>query len=129
MRGEARLIEPIVRPIALGMFGFYVFWNVVWIASGKVPASVLQAMTGIPCPTTGCTRSAMALVQGRWIEALCWNPFTLIYVFLFAWSATVLVRQFTRGERLALSPLAGRLWALSLVVGWAAKFLIGPAYW
>lgn len=129
MRCQACLIEPIIRPIALGMFGFYVFWNVVWIASGSVPASILQAFIGIPCPTTGCTRSAFALLRGHWAESLFWNPFTLIYLLLFVWSATVLIRQLLMRRRMVLGPLISRLWMFSLAAGWSAKFLIGPKYW
>ena len=126
---QARLTELVVRPIALGMFGFYLVWNALWIASGHIPGSILQALAGIPCPTTGCTRSVLAFLQGHWAVALLWNPLTLVYLLLFAWSAVCLVRQFLDRKRMALSPLVGRFWIFSLVLGWAAKFLIGPKYW
>src|ERR1700761_6262851 len=109
VRGPARLIEPIVHPLAWGAFAFYVFWNVVWITSGRVPPSMLQAFTGIPCPTTGCTRSVLASFQGHWSEAFLWNPFTLVYGLLFAWSAAVLAAQLLKHRRLALSALLSRL--------------------
>lgn len=129
VRSQARLTQTLIRPLALGIFGFYMFWNAVWIASGSVPPSMLQAFTGIPCPTTGCTRSMLALLQGRWVEAVWWNPFTLLYVGLLVYSAFVLAWQLLRGERLLLRPLVGRLWIMFLAAGWAAKFLIGPRYW
>lgn len=129
VRSQARLTEALIRPAALGMFGFYVFWNGAWIASGRVPPSMLQAFTGIPCPTTGCTRSLIAFLHGQWAEAFCWNPLTLMYVGLLVCSAFLLGRQFWRGERLRLRPLVGWLWAIFLAVGWGAKFLIGSRYW
>lgn len=129
VRSQARLTEVLIRPVAFGMFGFYLFWNAVWIASGRLPPSMLRALAGVPCPTTGCTRSMIALFHGQWAEAFCWNPFTLTYVGLLACSAFLLVRQILRGERLMLRPLVGWLWMASLLAGWGAKFLIGPRYW
>lgn len=129
VRCQTRLIEALIRPIALGMFGFYLFWNVVWIASGRLPISMLQAFAGIPCPTTGCTRSVLAFFDGRWMEALCWNPFTLIYVGLLITSAFTLGRQFLNHQRVVLRPAVAWIWLLSLSAGWVVKFLIGPKYW
>ena len=129
MRRQASLTELVIRPVALGMFGFYLVWNTLWLASGNIPGSILQAFTGIPCPTTGCTRSILYCLQRHWAEALLWNPLTLVYLLLLAWSAVCLIRQFLSRNRLALSPLVSRLWVVSLVAGWAAKFLIGPKYW
>jgi len=129
VRRQARLTGLLIRPVALGLFGFYLVWNVLWIAAGHLPVSILQAFTGIPCPTTGCTRSVLALLQGHWAEALRWNPLAMIYLFLFFWSAVVLIRQLLARRRLVLSPLMGRLWISALAAGWVAKFVIGPAFW
>jgi len=129
MPGQARLSERLVRAAALGAFGFYACWNVAWIASGRVPQSILQAFTGIPCPTTGGTRSLLAMVHGHWLQALLWNPFTVVYMVLLAYSCAVLLRQFIRRERLVLMPFMAHAWIGSLLAGWVAKLVIGPNYW
>ena len=129
MRREARLIEPLVRPLALGAFGFYLLWNAFWLASGKMPISILTAFSGIPCPTTGGTRSLLAALQGHWLEAFLWNPLTPAYVLLMVCSVARLARQSIRRERLALPSVIARLWILALAAGWVAKLAIGPKYW
>lgn len=126
---EPHLVAPFVRPIALGMFGFYLLWNALWIASGKVPVSILTGLTGIPCPTTGCTRSIIALFHAQWLQAFLWNTFTLVYVILLAYSGSVLATQFVRRKRLVLKPFVAHLWMVSLAAGWVVKIILGPKYW
>jgi hypothetical protein len=129
MRPQARLIEPVVRPLALGAFGFYLLWNGVWLAMGKMPISILTAFTGIPCPTTGGTRSVFAALQGHWLEAFLWNPLTPGYVLLMVYPVVGLARQSIRRERLALPAVVAQLWMFALAIGWVAKLAIGPKYW
>lgn len=129
MRHQTRVIKALVRPLALGAFGFYLLWNAVWLASGKIPISILTAFSGIPCPTTGGTRSLLAALQGHWLEAFLWNPLTPAYVLLMVYSAVKLARQSIRRERLALPSVIARLWILAVAVGWVAKLAIGPKYW
>lgn len=126
---QARLIARSVRFLSLGGFAFYVFWNGVWIAKGRIPPSILIGIAGIPCPTTGGIRSILALCRGDWLQALLWNPFTLVYLLLFAYSLVTLLCQATKRERLALTPFVAWTWFISLALGWAAKFALGPKYW
>lgn len=125
---QARLTR-VLRPLSLGLFAFYLVWNAVWIGRGRVPPSILHEITGIPCPTTGGTRSFMALCRGDWLQALLWNPLVPVYLVLFAYSLFVLMRQALRGERLVLKPAIGWMWFAALAMGWAAKFALGPKYW
>ncbi|MFQ5718700.1 MAG: DUF2752 domain-containing protein [Acidobacteriota bacterium] len=49
----------------------------VWFAPQVLPAwprCVVKATTGIPCPTCGGTRAAVALLHGHLLQALTWNP-------------------------------------------------------
>ncbi|MFQ5669206.1 MAG: DUF2752 domain-containing protein [Acidobacteriota bacterium] len=43
-----------------------------WMA--LAPGCVLKAVTGVPCPTCGGTRAALALAGGHPLAALGWNP-------------------------------------------------------
>ena len=38
------------------------------------PECWLRAATGVPCATCGSTHAAVALAQGRWLDALAANP-------------------------------------------------------
>ena len=129
LRVQARLIAPAVRLIAFGLFAFYLLWNAAWLFSGMVPPSILTGILGVPCPTTGGTRSLLAALRGEWILAFLWNPLVPVYVGLLAYSAVVLGLQSIRRQKLVLRPAAARLWMLALVIGWLAKFVIGPQYW
>jgi len=129
VRYQESLIRRVVRDIALGVFAFYLAWNGWWIAKGKLPPSILKAIVGLPCPTTGGYRSFLALCRGEFAQSFLFNPLMLVYVFLFFYSVWVLLRQLALRKRLALSPLIAWMWGASLAVGWVAKFALGPRYW
>ncbi len=61
----------------LGMLACYLCWNVWFLAKGQVPPSMLRGLIGLPAPTTGGTRSFLALLQGHLTASLYYNPMTL----------------------------------------------------
>ena len=129
VRRQARLIRVLLRPVALGLAGFYVLWNLVWLHAGSLPPSILTAMTGIPSPTTGGTRSLLAALHGDWASSVLWNPLTFVYLALAIYSGTLLGLQHLRNRRLTLPRIVAGLWVTTLVAGWIAKIAIGPRYW
>jgi hypothetical protein len=126
---QESLINRIARSFALGAFAFYLVWNVAWIASGRIPPSILREIAGIPCPTTGGYRSFVALCHGELVQSFLYNPLTLVYILLFSYSMAVVVRQLIDRKRLVLRPFVAWAWGASLLVGWAAKFVLGRQYW
>lgn len=110
-------------------FAAYVIWNLTWLASGKIPPSALRELFGIPCPTTGCTRSVVSLLHGNVIASLLWNPFTIPIVILLGISLQVLFLEVLRKKELILSKWMGTAWICVLVMAWIAKFILGRAYW
>jgi len=126
---QARLIHRVVRGVALGAFLFYLAWNAMWIRKGRIPPSILVTFAGIPSPTTGGTRSILALCHGEWRLAFLYNPRALVYLLLFAYSVATLSHQMLAGKRLALQRFTTWAWLASLTVGWAAKVALGPKYW
>jgi len=129
MRYQESLINRITRSVALGAFIFYLVWNGAWIAHGRVPPSILREIAGIPCPTTGGYRSFVALCRGEFVQSFLYNPFMLVYILLFCYSMTVLIRQWINRKPLVLSPFVALAWCASLLIGWAAKFILGRQYW
>jgi hypothetical protein len=129
LRHPQSLTRRVVRGCALGLFGFYLLWNALWIAKGRIPPSMLRAVSGIPSPTTGGIRSFAALCSGHFTQSFLYNPLLLAYLLLIGYSGVILLRQMQRSERLALPPLAGWMWAVALVLGWVAKFALGRQYW
>ena len=129
MRYQESLKYRIVRFAALGAFIFYLAWNAVWIAHGRIPPSILRAVGGVPCPTTGGYRSFIALCRGEFVQSFLYNPLMPVYLLLFGYSMAVLLRQWFHRERLVLSPSIVWMWYASLLIGWAAKFALGRQYW
>ena len=129
MRYQESLKHRIVRFAALGAFIFYLAWNVVWIAHGRIPPSILRAVGGVPCPTTGGYRSFIALCRGEFVQSFLYNPLMPVYLLLFGYSMAVLLRQWFHRERLVLRPFIAWMWCASLLIGWAAKFALGRQYW
>ena len=122
-------LTALLRPIGLAAFAAYVLWNLIWLAQGAIPPSILLYSTGLPCPTTGVCRSLLAFLRGDYRQGLLFNPFTLPYLSLLAASSLILLSQILRRRRPRLPGFLAACWATSLALGWAAKFLIGRAYW
>ena len=129
MRCQESLKIRIVRFAALIAFIFYLAWNAAWIAHGRIPPSILRAVGGVPCPTTGGYRSFVALCRGEFVQSFLYNPLLLVYLLLFCYSMGVLFIQCIRRKRLVLSPFIAWMWCASLLIGWVAKFALGRQYW
>jgi len=48
----------------------------------SVGVCIIRAITGIPCPSCGSTRSVLAMVHGHVFDAVLINPFGIILSFL-----------------------------------------------
>lgn len=114
---------------ALVAFGAYLVWNVWYIASGMVPPSILLRCVGLPCPTTGCTRSLLSLLHGDVYASLAWNPFTVPILVLASSSVLILSRAAVRKRELVLPNWLGTTWLSVLLMAWVSKFLLGHNYW
>ena len=123
------LTNRIARTLALGAFIFYLAWNAAWISGKRIPPSILRGVAGIPCPTTGGFRSFIALCRGEFGQSFLYNPLTLVYILLLCYSMVVLLGQWIKRQRLVLSHLVAFAWCASLLIGWAAKFVLGKQYW
>lgn len=108
---------------------FYVGWNVWWLSAGRLPPSILQWTTGVPVPSTGFTRSALAALRGDVASSLSWNPFLVPFCVLLAASAFFVVRRAARRERIVLPPRLARAWFVVLPLAWIVKLVQGPAWW
>jgi hypothetical protein len=54
-------------------------WNIADASAGRLPDACLwKAVTGVPCPSCGTTRSIMHLAEGDLTGAVMTNPFGLI---------------------------------------------------
>ena len=107
----------------------YLCWNLYWLSQGRLAPSLFLAITGLPCATTGCTRSLLAWSRGDWLEALRYNPFSLAFVALFAASGAQVAWQLRRQLPRSLHPVIAWGWGICLTAGWIYKLASNPAYW
>lgn len=58
-----------------------VLMGFTWLGLGRpLPPCVFHALTGIPCPTCGCTRATLKLLQGDIPSAVALNPLYILGV-------------------------------------------------
>ena len=96
-------------------FAAYVVWNLTWWYRGQWAPSVFLWLTGLPCPTTGGTRSLASLIRGDVATSLSTHPFAVPLALLFGLSAYQAV---TRGRLAAWMPSA---WFWLLAFSWVSK--------
>lgn len=115
----------------LGMASFtgYTLWNAYWLAQGRLAPSIWVYATGLPCPSSGMTRSVKALLDGRCADFILYNTFTLPLLLLLTYSAYHLVRAWKRKLDIRLPPFVGWAWLAAILGAWLSKFLVGRAYW
>ncbi len=110
---EERQLAALWGVAAAGALALRPFWLVL---APTMQACPLRTLTGIPCPTCGTTRAAVAFLHGDLLGAFVWNPL-----------AAVAAVAFFAGGGLAVVWALGRLpmpvvprppaWAVRLVVG------------
>jgi len=118
-----------LRTLFLATLTIYVGWNLYWLARLQVPPSLFQSLSGLPCPTTGCTRSVFALGRGEVLESLRFNALAIPICLLLVVSATQLAWQLAARQRMVLGRPLAVLWGVILPLAWIVKLLGDPAYW
>ena len=126
---SAIVVRSLLRAAAVACFVVYAIWNAFWIWHAMVPPSLFRALTGLPAPTTGGTRSVKHLLAGNWIESLRCNAMTIPIASLFITCLACLVWQGVRGRRLSLPPWMGWSWAVVLILAWILKLCGDAQYW
>ena len=51
-------------------------------SANKFGGCMIKHITNIPCPSCGSTRSVLSLYNGKYLQALYWNPFGFIIAFI-----------------------------------------------
>jgi len=132
-RGVAERLVPggrwISRLLAIAMIPVYVGWNLYWLTQYRVAPSLFWAITGLPCPTTGCTRSLRALLRGEYLESLRYNALTIPICLLLAATLVQLGGQVVHKQKVALWPSLMVLWAAILPLALVLKLLGDSRYW
>ncbi len=97
-------------PLALGIVWTVLVGVFVLLkpAGSDATLCVFRNVTGLACPTCGSSRAALAVVQGRPVEAIVFNPFvTAAGALAIAWLAVRV--GFGRRIEIDLSPRQFRL--------------------
>ena len=110
--------------IAFGTFFIYIIWNLYWFTQGRLAPSMLLGFTGIPAPTTGMTRSFMALLSLDIQLSLSYNPFTLITIALIIRSSIIFINRYLLGKNQSLSYFMQWSWIITLSASWLYQLVI-----
>jgi hypothetical protein len=90
------------------------------VADRAGPTCLLRRTTGIPCPTCGSTRAALAAGRGRLLEAFALNPFIVV---AGAVAAVMIALRLVTAQRFRLAPRWHRTaWiglGVALLANWA----------
>lgn len=122
-------VRRLLTAVALLGLAAYCAWWTYWLVQGRLPPAPLKAVTGLPAPTTGCTRSLTCLLHGDVGAALRWNLFAVPIAALFALSLGWLAVRSLRRRPLLLPTSFLYVWAVLLLVAWGTKLLGDPRYW
>ncbi len=112
-----------LRCFAAALLMVYIGWNIVWWMQLRLAPSIFESITGLPCATTGGTRSLLALVDGDWRESLIHNPMTLPILAVLLVSILVLVQRLFCGQRFVLPPRLFGTWVVVLSFAWVFKIV------
>ncbi|MFN0019289.1 MAG: DUF2752 domain-containing protein [Pirellulaceae bacterium] len=118
-----------LRVLFVSMLTVYVGWNSYWLFQGTLAPSLFQSLTGLPCPTTGCTRSFLSLSRGEWQESLRFNAFLVPICLLLVASFLQISMGVVSRRRLSLSHVLVSSWGIVLLLAWILKLAGDPRYW
>jgi hypothetical protein len=119
----------VLSVLVLCALAAYVAWWLFHLAHGALPSAPLHAITGLPAPTTGCTRSLLRLLKGDLAGSFAFNPFAVPIALLFAASLAGLAARLVRRRKLILPSAFLYLWLATLSLAWLSKLLGNPRYW
>ena len=122
-------VIPRIKTIALITFAGYIVWNAAWLFHGQIPPSIFSYCTGLPCPTTGMTRSIICLCRGNALNFFLFNPFTLVYLALTGGSFLLMLNRCIQRKDIAIPGFIAWAWMVALEMGWFTKIAIGNRYW
>jgi hypothetical protein len=124
-----KLLNKLPRVIGWSLFILWILWNIYWFSQRQLAPSVLIYYLGVPAPSTGMTRSLMALMAGDWWASLCWNAFTVPLLLVFVLSMGCLLKCLINRRMLLLPTWLGFSWLVVLVLAQISKWLLGPEWW
>ena len=125
MRGESLRFHAcrklVLRCLAFALLVVYIGWNLFQLYCLQVPASLLVALTGLPCPTTGGTRAFIALFQGDVVASLRWNPLAMPFALMGSATIARIAVDALRYRPIRLSNVWLYCWLILLGAGWAIQ--------
>jgi len=117
----------LIRAFGLAMVVVYLAWNVWWLSQYRLPPALSLGLLGIPAPTTGMTRSTIALWRGDFATSLVYNPATLILWLLIVVTPVVLTYRAFRIHAVSMPTWLVWSWGITLSMAWGIK-LTSPTW-
>jgi hypothetical protein len=105
------------------MVSIYGAWQMLRLVQGQLPPALFLAITGLPAPTSGGTRSVLCLLQGDWRGSLQHNAMAVPITILALGSAAWALGQALRRRRVRLPRGMGIVWVIVLAFAWTIKLV------
>lgn len=125
-----RMSLPFAPAVSLAAMLVYPFWYFRSAGSdeGFYLDCLFRRCSGIACPFCGFTRSMAAMYGGDLRQAFLFNPFTPIWLAFMLYLIVVFIRRRRQSPEL-LNKRELHLFALFFALSWAAKLIVGQAYY
>lgn len=125
-----RWLLPLAPIFSVAAMLAYSLWSFLLPASdGYFHVECLcRRLSGLPCPYCGFTRSMTSLYGGNIYQAFLFHPFALLWLGFLLYLSVVFVRRSHQSPHLMRS-IELQLFAWLFAASWAAKLLVGPAYY
>ncbi len=88
-----------------------------------------KELTGLPCASCGYTSAMKSVLQKEPVQAFLHNPGWPIWIAFQLLLVVIGLRSITRGRQAVLGHRLLMLTIFLILLIWAGKFLIGPAYY
>lgn len=113
-----------LRVLAAALLCAWLAWNALNLSIGRIPPSILTALTGIPSPTTGGSRAVVALWHGDVAASLRYSPLAVPVALLFGATLGRLAWSLLRGGGPRIPACWLHAWLALLGVAWVAKLAV-----
>ncbi len=90
---------------------------------------IFKSITGLPCPTCGYSTAIGCLIGGNVYQSFLYNPGWFFWIAFQLLLVIIGTKSLVTGRQVSLPGRLVLVLAVFILLTWAAKFMIGKAYY